>query len=63
MPSLDVFRRHNDGVLWIGEVETLQDAKELICSDAASAREYIILNLETGIKSVVRPEEIREPEG
>ena len=63
MPQkLDVFRKEDDRVLWLGVTDTFKQAHDLMRADATtSARGYVVLNLETGIKTAVSLEEVHKP--
>ncbi len=52
---LDIFRLESCGVLWLGSVATLERAKARAQELAVgSPGDYLVLNLETGNKHVIK---------
>jgi hypothetical protein len=55
MPQFDVFQTETDGsLLWLATAATLDDAKARVHKAAASSPgEYVILNLQTGLRLTI----------
>jgi hypothetical protein len=51
----DIFRLETGGVLWLGSVESLENAKARVQEfGSRPAIDYLILNQQTGAKRIVR---------
>ena len=58
---LDLFRLENGGVLWLGSAENLACAKARLEELAAhSPGEYLVVNLETGHRHVIKIGSLKE---
>jgi hypothetical protein len=56
MPRYDLFRVENGSALWVGAVNTLEDANEK-AKALQDGSEFIMLDHSTGHKLVIRPGE------
>jgi hypothetical protein len=45
---LDILKKDENGVIWIGIASTLEEAHSQIRADSSGANEYIIFNSQTG---------------
>ena len=61
IPRFDIFRVDKDGgLLWIGTADNVAEAQKLVNQQPAGSRDFILFDLRTGAKKVMKSGELQQ---
>jgi hypothetical protein len=61
IPRFDIFRIDKDGGLfWIGTADDVAEAQKLVTQQRAGSRDFILFDLRTGAKKVMKSEDLQQ---